>query len=249
MDSISREFIADPARWETSRGLKPKGKRKVARRGGVKKRRRRNFNMQNLKGARKPCVCSKKCICDAPIVLFDAQVQTDDQRTHKVMVNKSTEIAQYSRKLAKVSTVTSDDIRFAKCGVALARLKKTIPVGFHWSSAMIVVCLKLVFNVVYKFHWNWTKAVNLASQTLNLKRDTVFAYANDFLDNEDIVWPREIQMKMRGRGSITFIDNHGKDKYSVLKEVLVFACIQSLFFCLFTCCVYSLVVFTTLIPQ
>ena len=89
---------------------------------------------------------------------------------------------------------------------------------------MIVVCLRLVFNGVYNFNWGWTRAVHFASESVNLRKSTVFRYANDYLDpdNADIIWPRETQMKMRGRGSEAFINNHGRDKYSALKEVLVF---------------------------
>lgn len=230
MASVVRELSADPARWSRKRSLKPKGKRKAAKRGGVVKRKRRKFNMKNLTGASKPCVCHSKCICGQPIVVHDGEVQTDPLLTAVKMVHKATSIEEHTNLLPKAGTITKSDRRHEQCGAALNRLKRAIPVGYHWSSVMIVVCLRLVFNGVYNFNWGWTRAVHFASESVNLRQSTVFRYANDYLDpdNADIIWPRETQMKMRGRGSEAFINNHGRDKYSALKEVLVF-------FTLFVC--------------
>ena len=219
------ELHADAARWMHNRTLPPKGKRKAAVKGGVKRRRRRKYNLGNLKGARSRCVCSQNCICDCPIVCKDRQVQTDPALTTVKMVHKSTSIEQHKKNLPAAGTYTVSDRRSDKCGTALQRLKRAIPVGFHWSSTMIAVCLRLVFNCVYNYHWTWTEAVHFASKSVNLRTNTVFEYANNYLDNTDVVLPNERSMKVRGRGSATFINNHGKDKYSVLKEVLTPFCL------------------------
>ena len=231
MSSKLRKLDTNARRWMYSRTLEPKGKRKSAHRGGTKKRRRRKFNLTNLKGASKPCVCSNKCICQDPIVVHDAQVQTDPARTTIKMVNKSTSIEQHKKTLPKAGTHTVSDRRAEQCGTSLQRLKKAIPIGFHWTSTMIAVCLRLVFNCVYNFHWTWTEAVHFASKAVNLRKNTVFEFANNYLDNPDLVWPGERSMKVRGRGSATFINNHGRDKYSALKEVLsLFVCRSLLLF-------------------
>ena len=224
MASKMCELRADAARWMHSRTLKPKGKRKSAAKGGMKKRRRRKYNFGHLKGARNRCVCSQNCICDCPIVVKSKQVQTDTVLTAVKMVNKSTSI-KHKKNLPAAGTYTVSDRRFEKCGAALRRLKRAIPVGFHWSSAMIAVCLRLVFSGVYNCHWTWTEAVHFASKAVNLRKNTVFEYANNYLGNTDNVWPIERVMKVRGRGSAVFIVNHGKDKYSALKEVLTPFCL------------------------
>ena len=221
MASCVRELSVNASRWQVSRTKKPKGKRKEAFKGGSKKRRRRRYNFGHLNNQRK-CVCSQKCICGEPIVFRDSQLQTDPARTAVQMVHKSTSIEQHNKHLPAAGTTTVADRRANKCGDALKRLKRAVPVGFHWNSAMIVVCLRLVFNCVYKFHWTWTKAVHFASQSVQLRTNTVFKFANDYLDNvgnDNNIWPQERDMKVRGRGSATFIANHGKDKYSALKEV------------------------------
>ena len=58
----------------------------------------------------------------------------------------------------------------------------------------------------------------MTSNLLNLAPKNVFKFVNNYLDGDNEL-PYELVMKVRGRGSATFIANNGKDKYSALKEV------------------------------
>lgn len=185
----------------------------------MKKRRRRKYNIANLKynKNKQVCLCATECVCGPSLVVGDASTQTDPHRTAKVMVDSATEITQHNNMLPKAGTWTRGDKVKEKCGNALSRLKKAIPFGFHWSSIMIAVMLRLLFNLIYQMNWNWTQGVHMTSKLLGVQKDTVFKLANNYLDN-DVNIPAELVMQTRGRGSAKFINN-GRDRYSALKEV------------------------------
>ena len=223
-------LFANSARWAVSR---LKGKRKRVTKGGKKKRRRRKYNLSNLKCNKKTCICSTGCVCE-PITQRDVSsqtsqllptttivnvcVQTEPELTKKIMVDAATEIVQHNKLNPKASTWTRGDDIKQKSAEALTRLTKVIPRGFHWTGMMIAVVLRLLFNMIYVFNWNWTQGVHMTAKLLNLHKNSVFKLANNYI-NTDVTLPNELVMKKRGRGSDVFIANHGKDYYSALKEV------------------------------
>ena len=248
---------ANAARWHARRTLRPKGKRKVAKKGGSAKRRRRSYNLSNLRN-QSVCVCHNNCVCGPPMVLVNAftQVkvcckdvstqaqpiahnfavqtestrpdvrvfasQTDPEKTAKILVDASTEIVQHNKLFPKAGTWTKGDRTKAKCQGALVRLKRAVPNGFHWSNHMIIVALRMLFGLIVEFNWQWTQAVYTTAKILHLVPRNVFKFGNDYIaDGNDNLVPNELQMKVRGRGSAKFISNHGKDKYSLLKEVSI----------------------------
>ena len=132
------------------------------------------------------------------------------------MVDKGIGMETHTRNLPSVSEITSSDKRFEKCGEGMECLKK-IYVRFHWNSYMIAVCLRIFFTFVYNFNWDWTQSAYVVGSAVNLRRHTVLKFANDY----DVTWSRELQIETRGRGYEMFISNHGRDKYSALKKVLL----------------------------
>ena len=78
----------------------------------------------------------------------------------------------------------------------------------------------------------------------NVKKDNVFKFANNYLES-DAVQPAELPRQVSGRGSIKFIANHGKDRFSKLKEVNARAhTVVQLYFvlCILFFSVFSLIV-------
>ena len=154
----------------------------------------------------------------AAVDIADVEAQTDPELTTKTMVDASTEIVQHSYLLPKSGTFTKGDQTKEKCQAAIGRLKKAIPKGFHWSSLMIAVTLRLLYGLIVNFNWQYTRAVHFTADVLNLAPRTVFKFSKDYMDGESNL-PNDLVMKVRGRGAAAFIMNHGKDKYSLLKEV------------------------------
>ena len=168
-DTLFPVLHADPARWEQGRKLSPKGRRKSAQKGGLRKRRRKKYNLKNLRCNQKrqiECVCKVKCVCGPILITDEVSTQTDPIHTTKIMVDKATEIVQHTNMLPKAGTFTKGDNIKAKSSNALTRLKKAIPFGFHWSNVMIAVMLRLLFSLICEFNWNWTNAVYMTSKLL-----------------------------------------------------------------------------------
>lgn len=78
--------------------------------------------------------------------------------------------------------------------------------------------LRLVYDLIVNFNWQYTRAVHFTAVALNLAPRTVFKFSKDYMNGESKL-PNDLVMKVRGRGAAAFIMNHGKDKYSLLKEV------------------------------
>ena len=80
MVSSGCELYVNAERWTRRRSLKPKGKRKARKLGGKAKRRRRKYNLNNLKNSN-GCVCHPHCTCLENHNFVDAGMQTDPQIT------------------------------------------------------------------------------------------------------------------------------------------------------------------------
>ena len=223
---------ASSVAWERKRGLKPKGKRKAGQTGGKKKRRKRKVNMSGLKGhAKFTCICKNGCVClpvkfihvksqtDPPPVCFNAINQTDPEETKKLTRTVGTEIEQHTNMLPKAGSYTVADRMKTKCSTGLERMRGVVKKNYHWTSMMVVLLLRVLFNLVVKLNWGWTAAVGMTSELLQVRTNTVFKLANNYLQS-DVNLPAELPIKISGRGSAKFKANHGADKYSELKEVI-----------------------------
>ena len=141
----------------------------------------------------------------------DVSTQTDK----KTYVDASTEILHDNR-LPKAGVKTKGDKKKDLAILALDRLKRAVPKGFHWSSTMIVILLRLVFGLMVRINWGWTASVGFAATILNVDERNVFWFVNQYLVDTNIN-PEEKEMKTRGRGSDKFKAG-GADRYSELKE-------------------------------
>ena len=130
-----------------------------------------------------------------------------------------TSIIAHSSLLPKSNTFTKGDRRKQQCIDAMARLQKATASGFHWNSHMILVLLRFVFGLVVTFNWNWTRAVNATAKLCRVKPVNVFKFANNYIASNEVM-SVELEQQIRGRGSMKFISNHGKDHFSKLKEVV-----------------------------
>ena len=137
------------------------------------------------------------------------------QTPQKTYCDASTEIL-HGNNLTRAGVLTEGDARKDRAVLALDRLKKALPRGFHWTSTMIVVLLKIVFGMMVRVNWGWTASVGFAAALLNLDERNVFKFGNEYLDGTNIL-PEERQCKTRGRGSDKFKAG-GADRYSELKE-------------------------------
>ena len=130
----------------------------------------------------------------------------------------STQIDQHSKILPRAGTFTRGDKVKQQSVSALERLKKATRRGVPWSSQMIVILLRFMFGLIVHFNWGWTQAVYTTSKLCCVKHNTLFKFANSYIQSDEII-PVQMSHKVRGRGSLKFISNHGKDYYSNLKEV------------------------------
>ena len=216
----SRELCADAARWALRRKLTPRSKRRLGKLGGKAKRRRRKFNSNNLTGCQS-CACMPHCTCRPDNHFVDIAVQTDPLLTLKTQRTLGTQIKQHTSMLPKAGTFTAGDIIKTKAHIALGRMHRVVKKNFHFTSIMIVLVLRVLFNLIVKFNWGWTQAVGMTAELMQVKTNTVFAVGNNYLEST-VDLPAELPTKQSGRGSEAFKANHGADKYSELKEV--FAC-------------------------
>ena len=149
--------------------------------------------------------------------------------------NASTQTIVHDKLHPKASTYTRGDVRKDKAIGALQRLKKATPLGFHWTSNMILVLLRFTFGLLVSFNWGWTQAVTTIADLCCVRKHTVFKFVNDYINNPPPSFlPVELPQATRGRGSINFIENHGKDHFSALKEV------KTVFALLFDCSFFLL---------
>ena len=130
----------------------------------------------------------------------------------------ATEIEMHNKLLPKAGTFTRGDDQKQKSIDALTRLRKATKPGFHLTEYMIVIMLRFVFGLIVQFNWGWTQAVYTTAKLCNVDKSNVFKFANSYIESDNIL-PAELPQKVRGRGSLTFIANHGKDIFSKLKEV------------------------------
>ena len=130
----------------------------------------------------------------------------------------ATEIVMHNKLRPKAGTFTRADDKKQQSIDALARLKKATIKGFHWTEHMILVLLRVVFGLIVHFNWGYTNAIETTAKLCCLEERSVFKFAKTYMQS-DAILPDELPQKVRGRGSIQFISNHGKDRYSKLKEV------------------------------
>lgn len=151
----------------------------------------------------------------------------------------STQTIVHDKLLPKAGTYTRGDVRKDQAIGALQRLKKATPLGFHWTANMILVLLRFTFGLLVNFNWGWTQAVTTVADLCFVRKHTVFKFANDYINNPPAGFlPVELPQLVRGRGSIKFIESHGKDHFSALKEVttalaLIHVCMSEFIVCVF----------------
>ena len=115
-------------------------------------------------------------------------------------------------------TYTTNDRCKDKCINALSRLRKTTPVGFHWTSLMITVLLRFVYHAVVNLNWSWSGACKEAGNIFHLKPHTVHKMGMLHRDAPDQILPPELPTKKRGRGSDTFKVNDADGRFKVIKD-------------------------------
>ena len=147
----------------------------------------------------------------------------------------ATEIIQHNKLLPKSGTFTRGDKHKQLATKALVRLKEATGSGFHYTSQMILVMLRFVFGLLVHFNWSWTQAIVTTAKLCNVKTNNMFTFAKTYIES-DAGMPSELPQKMRGRGSLKFISNHGKDFFSKLKEVAHHSLVHTL--CIFYMCTH-----------
>ena len=143
-----------------------------------------------------------------------------------------TSIVQHTNMLPKAGSFTKTDCRKQQSIGALTRLKKATGSGFHLTSQMLIMVLRFCFGLIVNFNWSWTQAIDMTAKLCQIKRHNMFAFANKYIESTEWM-PTELTQKVRGRGSLKFISNHGKDHFSKLKEVNTLMQTSCLHFCFF----------------
>ena len=97
-------------------------------------------------------------------------------KRHAKQKDTATRITQHSKMHPKAGTKTKGDCDKQKSVSALSRINKFIVRGMHWTPIMIALLLRVFFNIMVLFNWNWTATAEFSAKVFGIKRDTVYKF-------------------------------------------------------------------------
>ena len=185
-----------------------------ARRAHLSRRKKRTYNKLPLRTTYAELYGPMKQVTIRPYQPFIGPELRHEK--HAKQKDVATSISQHSKMHPKAGTKTKGDNDKQKSIAALGRINKFVVRGLHWTPIMIALLLRVFFNIIVLFNWNWTATAEFIAKVFAIKRDTVYRFCKKYLAS-DVIAPEELEVKIKGRGSETF-KLGGADRYSEMKE-------------------------------